>query len=107
MERLASASIGAIWSCWGPDFGTRGVLERFRQLAPKVFFYVDAYRYGGKHYDRTAELRDIRKGLDTVQYAIQVPYAAESKQGVPAGNVRRWDELMDQPRIAAADFAGE
>jgi len=35
---LATASIGAVWSCCGPDFGTKGVLERFRQLAPKVFF---------------------------------------------------------------------
>ena len=34
---LATTSIGAIWSCCGPDFGTKGVLERFRQLAPKVF----------------------------------------------------------------------
>jgi acetoacetyl-CoA synthetase len=103
---LATASIGAIWSCCGPDFGTKGVLERFRQLAPKVFFYVDAYQYGGKHYDRTSELRDVRQGLDTVQHAIRVPYDAESRQTMPAG-VRGWDELMNQPRIAPADFACE
>jgi acetoacetyl-CoA synthetase len=103
---LATASIGAIWSCCGPDFGTKGVLERFRQLAPKVFFYVDAYQYGGKHYDRTSELRDVRKGLDTVQHAIRVPYDVEGQQTMPAG-VRSWDELMDQPRIAPADFVCE
>jgi acetoacetyl-CoA synthetase len=103
---LATTSIGAIWSCCGPDFGTKGVLERFRQLAPKVFFYVDAYQYGGKHYDRTSELRDVRQGLDTVQHAIRVPYTTESKQTMPAG-VRGWDELMNQPRIAPADFACE
>ncbi|HMD28005.1 MAG TPA: acetoacetate--CoA ligase [Steroidobacteraceae bacterium] len=103
---LASASIGAIWSCCGPDFGTKGVLERFRQLAPKVFIYVDAYQYGGKRYDRTSELREVLKGLDTVQHAIRVPYDAQGKQTMPAG-VRGWDELMDQPRIASADFACE
>jgi acetoacetyl-CoA synthetase len=103
---LASASIGAIWSCCGPDFGTKGVLERFRQLAPKVFFYVDAYQYGGKRYDRTSELRDVRQGLDTVQHAIRVPYDADSKQTLPAG-VLGWDELMNQARIAPADFACE
>jgi acetoacetyl-CoA synthetase len=101
---LATASIGAIWSCCGPDFGTKGVLERFRQLAPKVFFYVDAYQYGGKRYDRSAELRDILQGLDTVQHAIYVPDAAEGK---PAGDVRTWAELMNQPPIAAADFVCE
>ena len=103
---LATTSIGAIWSCCGPDFGTKGVLERFKQLSPKVFFYVDAYQYGGKHYDRSAELRDILEGLDTVQHAIYVPYA-QGGQPSSAGHVRHWDELMDQPRIAAADFACE
>ena len=103
---LATASIGAIWSCCGPDFGTKGVLERFRQLSPKVFFYVDAYQYGGKHFDRSAELRDIRQGLDSVQHSIRVPYAVNDKQAMPAG-VPGWDELMDQPRIAPADFACE
>ncbi len=83
---LATASIGAIWSCCGPDFGTKGVLERFKQLAPKVFFYVDAYQYGGKHYDRAAELREILNGLDTVQHEIHVPYAAK---GTRARRARR------------------
>ncbi len=104
---LATASIGAIWSCCGPDFGIKGVLERFKQLAPKVLFYVDAYQYGGKHYDRSAELRDILKGLDTVQLAIHVPYAGAGKRSRPAGNVKFWDELMDHPRVAPADFTCE
>ena len=40
---LATTSIGAIWSSCGPDFGTRGVLDRFSQLAPKLMFCVDGY----------------------------------------------------------------
>jgi acetoacetyl-CoA synthetase len=104
---LATASIGAIWSCCGPDFGTKGVLERFRQLAPKIFLYVDAYQYGGKRYDRSAELREILQGLDTVEHAIHVRYAPQGIEVTPAGNVQSWDELLDQPRIAAADFACE
>ena len=103
---LATTSIGAIWSCCGPDFGTKGVLERFRQLAPKVLLYVDAYQYGGKHYDRTTELGEILKGLDTVEHAIRVPNGTAPARTLPAG-VRCWDELMDQPRVAAADFACE
>ncbi len=73
---LATTSIGAIWSCCGPDFGTKGVLERFKQLAPKIFFYVDAYQYGGKRYERSAELREVLAGLHTVEQAIYVPYDA-------------------------------
>jgi acetoacetyl-CoA synthetase len=104
---LATTSVGAVWSCCGPDFGTKGVLERFRQLAPKVFIFVDEYQYGGKKYDRSAELREIITGLDTVEHAIHVPYTAQSRRPTPAGNIRRWEDLMNQPRVAAADFACE
>ena len=35
---IASVSIGAIWSSCSPDFGVRGVVERFLQIKPKVLF---------------------------------------------------------------------
>lgn len=104
---LATTSIGAVWSCCGPDFGTKGVLERFRQLTPKVFFYVDAYQYGGKRYDRNAELREVLAGLPSVEQAIYVSYDGGAVPAPPAGHVRNWDEVMDQPRIAPADFVCE
>jgi acetoacetyl-CoA synthetase len=104
---LATTSIGAIWSCCGPDFGTKGVLERFKQLAPKVFFYVDAYQYGGKRYERSVELREVLAGLQTVEQAIYVPYDAGAAPTLPAGHVRSWDEVMDQPHVAPADFVCE
>ena len=104
---LATTSIGAIWSCCGPDFGTKGVLERFKQLAPKVFFYVDAYQYGGKRYERSAELREVLAGLQTVEQAIYVPYDAGAAPTLPAGHVRSWDDVMDQPHVAPADFVCE
>jgi acetoacetyl-CoA synthetase len=104
---IATTSIGAIWSCCGPDYGAKGVLERFRQLTPKVLIYVDAYQHGGKYFDRSAELRAIRQGLDTLEHSIHVPYAVPGKsQPTPAG-AQCWDELMSQPPIAAADFACE
>ena len=34
---LAAASLGAIWSSCSPDFGERGVLDRFGQIEPKLF----------------------------------------------------------------------
>src|SRR6266513_2956442 len=38
---LAAASVGATWSSCSPDFGVRGVLERFGQIQPKVLFSAD------------------------------------------------------------------
>ena len=44
----AAASLGAIWSSCSPDMGPVSVLDRFRQIGPRVLFAVDGYRYGGK-----------------------------------------------------------
>ncbi|OOO42914.1 acetoacetate--CoA ligase [Rhizobium laguerreae] len=48
---LAAASIGAIWSSCSPDFGERGVMDRFGQIEPKLFLACDAYWYNGKRID--------------------------------------------------------
>ena len=71
---LATTSIGAIWSSCSPDFGWRGVIDRFSQLAPKVLFCADGYRYGGKEFPRTAQLGQIIDGLDSLQHVIYLPY---------------------------------
>ncbi|WP_205698927.1 acetoacetate--CoA ligase [Conexibacter sp. SYSU D00693] len=56
---LATASLGAIWSSAAPEFGARSVIDRFAQITPKVLLAVDGYRYGGKDFDRTEQVRQI------------------------------------------------
>ncbi len=50
---LATASLGAVWSSCSPDFGVKAVLDRFRQIEPKVLVAVDGYRYRGTVHDRS------------------------------------------------------
>src|SRR6185503_13996010 len=71
---LAVASIGAVWASCGPDFGTRGVLDRYSQLEPKILLCVDGYSYGGKLFDRRADVREIIGQLPTLTRVIQLPY---------------------------------
>jgi acetoacetyl-CoA synthetase len=61
---LATASLGAVWSSAAPEFGVSSVLDRFRQIAPKVFVAVDGYRYGGRSFDRSADVATIARGLE-------------------------------------------
>ena len=71
---LAATSIGAIWTSVSPDFGWRGVLDRFRQLQPKVLICTGGYRYGGKDYDRSVELNQIIKDLACLEHVIYLPF---------------------------------
>jgi len=104
---LATTSIGAIWSGCGPDFGTRGVLDRFSQLAPKVLVCVDGYQYGGKAYSRRAEMTQIAASLPTLEHVVLVPYLepGDRRPLGPGGLI--WDDLLSRPDVAAAGFVFE
>jgi acetoacetyl-CoA synthetase len=71
---LAASSLGAIWSSCSPDFGERGVLDRFGQIEPKVFVAVDGYWYNGKRIDNAAKLKPIVEGLPTARAVVIVSY---------------------------------
>jgi len=102
---LATTSIGAIWASCSPDFGWRGVLDRFRQLTPKVLFCVDGYQYGGRRFDRRDELRQIIGGLDRLEHVIWLPYL--NPAAAPSAGARAWDELLDHREVPAAQFEFE
>ncbi|MGO8959943.1 MAG: acetoacetate--CoA ligase [Streptosporangiaceae bacterium] len=71
---LATASLGAIWTSCSPDFGAHSVIDRFAQISPTVLLGVDGYAYGGKRFDRRAELAAIAAGLPGVQAVVLVDY---------------------------------
>ncbi|MEM6528577.1 MAG: AMP-binding protein, partial [Chloroflexota bacterium] len=70
---LATASIGAIWTSCAPDFGAVAVLERFRQVEPKVLFAVDGYHYNGKAYARVDVVADLQAALPTLEKTVLLP----------------------------------
>lgn len=69
---LACASVGAVWSVCSPDMGAISVLDRFRQIEPKVLIACDGYSYNGKVYDRGDVVRQIREQLPSVQHFVSV-----------------------------------
>ncbi|HEU0250443.1 MAG TPA: acetoacetate--CoA ligase [Solirubrobacteraceae bacterium] len=77
---LATASLGAIWSCAAPEFGARSVIDRFAQIKPKVLLVVDGYRHGGKDFDRRDALTAILDGLPSVEQLVLLPYLDGSAQ---------------------------
>ena len=85
---LAAASIGAIFSSCSPDFGERGVLDRFGQIEPKLFVAPDGYWYGGKVIEVAAKLKAIASQLPSAGKVVVVPYlgrAEEVASTIPRG----------------------
>ncbi|WUW19879.1 acetoacetate--CoA ligase [Streptomyces sp. NBC_01463] len=70
---LAAASIGAVWSACGQDYGAPGAATRFAQLEPVILFAADGYRWNGKEHDRRAESDALRAALPTVRHTVRVP----------------------------------
>jgi acetoacetyl-CoA synthetase len=68
---FATASLGAIWSSAAPEFGVRSVVDRFAQIEPKVLLAVDGYRYGGRDFDRSAEVAAIGAELPGLERTIR------------------------------------
>ena len=67
---LATSAIGAIWSSASPDFGVKGVLDRFKQIEPKIIFTSNGYYYNGKKFDLISKLNSILKELPSVKKTI-------------------------------------
>jgi acetoacetyl-CoA synthetase len=67
---LAVVSIGGVWSICAPDMGTNAVLDRFRQIGPKVLIACDGVSYGGRDFDRLAVVAELRAALPSVSHLI-------------------------------------
>ncbi|WP_340002845.1 acetoacetate--CoA ligase [Oceanobacillus sp. FSL K6-0127] len=89
---LATASLGAIWSSASPDFGTQSVIDRFKQIEPKVMITVDGYSYNGKNFDRTEVVANIQEALPTIEATITIPYLNEQTDFNKLKNPIQWSD---------------
>lgn len=77
--KLATLSLGAIWSCTSPDFGSISVVDRFQQIKPKVLFSIQSVAYNGKIHDHVGKLKEVIDGLPTVEKVVIVPFNDNEK----------------------------
>jgi acetoacetyl-CoA synthetase len=75
---LAATSIGATWSSCSPDFGFKGVLDRFGQIKPRVLFTANGYSFKGKKLDSLERISNILKELPSIEKVVVVPYTEQA-----------------------------
>lgn len=101
---LACASLGAVWSVCSPDMGPVAVLDRFRQIAPKVLIAVDGQHYGGTAHDRRAVVREVVQGLPSVEHLVWLP-ALQPGAPAPADLAAPTRRLHDFAALTAGEAA--
>ena len=112
---LATAAIGGIWSSCSPDFGAKGVIERFSQIKPKILFVTDRYFYNGKEINILERIPQILKNINSIKYVVIINYPG---QGYIKNNIKlkkvttfKWSEIskinFNPIKFKAFDFEQE
>lgn len=103
---LATASVGAIWTCCAPDFGTQGIVDRLAQTRPKILIGVDGYVYNGKRVDRLAVFEDVRSAIDAEKVVLVRNLAGVTPTAAVEGVVKFTDLVVGdaQPQYEQVPF---
>ena len=104
---LATASIGAIWSSCSPDFGSDGIVDRFRQIEPKVLFAVNAYLYNGKVCDVRATLERVVASIPSLRRTIITQFVDETSADTTIPSAVEWQDFRSSAgelEFAAVEF---
>jgi len=102
---LAASSIGAVFSSCSPDFGTRGVVDRFGQIEPSVLCAVDGYRYGGERFDCLGRLREIVAQLPSVRTVAVLSYLDDAPDLSAIERAVDWHEWIGAHAPTPVEFA--
>ncbi|MCK5542148.1 MAG: acetoacetate--CoA ligase [Desulfobacterales bacterium] len=93
---LAATSLGATWSSCSPDFGIKGVLDRFGQTEPKVLFTADGYFFKGKPLDSLERISGIIDQLPSIEKVVVVPYTRDNPEISNLKNGVHYKDFIDE-----------
>lgn len=101
---LAATSLGATWSSCSPDFGIKGVLDRFGQIRPRILFTANGYSFKGKNLDSLERISGIIQELPTVEKVIVVPYTDPDPDITAIPNAEHYQDFKASSSDATIEF---
>ena len=75
---LAVSSLGGIWTSCSPDFGSRGVVDRFGQVNPHILITSNGYSYNGKLFNLEEKVNGVLNVIDSIQHVVEIEYVGIS-----------------------------
>ena len=107
---LACTSLGAIWSCSSPEFGTHGIIDRFGQIEPKLLMVCAGYHYAGKSIDQVDKINEVLAQLPSLEQLLVVPYTrphTRSDEFHSNARISLWDDFYQaggEPQFTPLPF---
>ena len=99
---LSTSTIGGIWSSSSPDFGIKGVLDRFIQIEPTILFATNGYYYNGKEYDLTKRINEIIDQLPSLKKVVIIPYLGNDVDVSKINKGISWEDFISQGNTSIA-----
>ena len=94
---LACAKNGVIWSSCSPDFGTQGVVDRFKQIQPTILITSDHYFYNGKKINILEKVKDILKEIPSIKKTLVFNY--NQKETSNHEDYVNFNKVLDQAKV--------
>jgi acetoacetyl-CoA synthetase len=101
---LAATSLGATWSSCSPDFGIKGVLDRFGQIKPRVLFTANGYSFKGRKFDSLERISNILKQLPSIEKVVVVPYTEDDPDIGSVPNAVLYDDFRSADPNLEVEF---
>ena len=94
---LACAKNGIIWSSCSPDFGIQGVVDRFKQIEPKVLITSDHYFYNGKKINIIEKINEILKKIPSIKKTLVYAYNKDEEPNYE--QFTNFDMVLNQSKL--------
>ena len=94
---LACAKNGIIWSSCSPDFGVQGVVDRFKQIEPKILITSDYYFYNGKKINILEKSDEILKKIPSIKKTLV--YAYNKDEETNYGKFINFDKVLNESKL--------
>ena len=92
---LAASSLGMIWSSCSPDFGAKGILDRFKQINPSILITVDGYFFKGKKYNIIDKILNVSETINSIENVVVVKGPSPRFAKTVTVNSARWPMGVD------------
>jgi len=101
---LAASSMGATWSSCSPDFGIKGVMDRFGQIKPKILFTANGYSYKSKKIDSLERIRKILDKIDSIEKVVVIPYTLQEADIIDIPRAVHYKDFISNDKNCSIEF---